>query len=372
MDFLPLSELTKRTGAKWGRYPDDVIACWVADMDFPVASPVRAAIDAYVENGDFGYGNFATEHETVIALTEWLARRHNWSPDPERGKVIGDVMMGVTGAIQMYSKPGDGVILQTPIYHPFIKAVKTAGRTIVENPLDDEWNVDLDGLAVAARSASMLLLSHPHNPAGRSFTRAELEGIAAIAIDHDLIVVSDEIHADLVFAPHQHIPMQTIGPEVAKRTITLVSASKSFNIAGIGVGVLFFGSSTTQETFESVPFKLMGHPRTIGMQASVAAWREGDQWLDTVKGVLVENRNAVRAWVDGAEGVEMFTPEATYLAWLDFRKWGWDDPAASLLGRKVGLSSGIEFGEQGRGFARLNFATSPEILAEILHRIGTR
>lgn len=372
MDFLALSELTKRTGAKWGRYPDDVIACWVADMDFPIAPPVRAAIEAYVTSGDFGYGNVATEHETVLALSEWLVRRHNWSPDPERGKVIGDVMMGVTAAIQMYTKPGDGVILQTPIYHPFIKAVTTAGRTIVENPLDDDWNVDLDGLAVAASSASMLLLSHPHNPAGRSFTRAELEGIAAIAIEHDLIVVSDEIHADLVFAPYEHIPMQTIGQEIAKRTITLASASKSFNIAGIGVGVMLFGSATIQEPFESVPFKLMGHPRTLGMQASVAAWREGDEWLDTVKRVLVENRNVVKAWVEETEGVEMFAPEATYLAWLDFRGWGLDDPAASLLDRKVGLSSGIEFGEQGRGFARLNFGTSPEILAEILRRIGSR
>jgi cystathionine beta-lyase len=372
MDFFSLSELSDRTGAKWGRYPKDTIACWIADMDFPVAAPVQAAIDAYVSEGDFGYAALYEQRDAVVVLCDWLSRRHDWSPDPDLGLVVGDVMMGVAGAIQMFTEPGDGIILQVPIYHPFLKAVRTAGRRVVENPLAEDWSVDLEGLAIAAQSASMMLLSHPHNPSGRVFTRAELESIAAIALENDLIVLSDEIHADLVFAPHSHLPLQMVGPEIAARTITMVSASKSFNIAGIGVGVLLFGSRATKEVFEALPSSLLGYPRSIGIEASKGAWIHGAEWLEETKSILGGNRDALRAWVDEADGITMHTPEATYLAWLDFRSWGLDDPATALLDQKVSLSRGLDFGEQGRGYARLNFATSPEIFSEILRRIGSR
>lgn len=372
MGFLNLEQLQSRTGAKWGRYPNDVIACWVADMDLAVAPPIQAAVEQYVAKGDYGYVNLPEERKALGVLSSFLDRRHGWAPDPELGNVVGDVMVGVAGAIQMFTEPGDGVILQMPIYHPFIKAVKTAGRVIVENPLTETWGVDLEGLERAAASASMLLLAHPHNPAGRAFTHAELLGIAEIAIEHDLIVISDEIHGELVHAPFAHIPFQALGPDISERTISLVSATKPFNIAAIGAGVLLFGSAKLKERFDAMPSSLMGHLPAVGLAASQAAWTDGDAWLDATRELLRRNRDVVASWVDATDGVEMFTPEATYLAWLDFRGWGMDDPAKELLAAKVGLSSGLEFGEQGRGFARLNFATSPELLAEILRRISDR
>lgn len=372
MSFVPLDQLQQRASAKWGRYPNDVIACWVADMDYAPAPPVQAAVEAYVARGDYGYTNLPQERRALEAVSAFLGRRHGWTPDPDLGKVVGDVMVGVAGVIQMFTEPGDGIILQMPIYHPFIKAVNTAGRRIIENPLSSDWSVDLEGLALAAQSASMLLLAHPHNPAGRSFSAHELRGIADIAIEHDLIVISDEIHGELVHTPHKHVPFQSLGTDIAERTISLVSATKPFNIAAIGVGVLLFGSSQLQERFEAVPSSLLGHLLGIGIEASVAAWTEGEPWLESTRTLLRDNRDMVRDWVDSADGVEMRTPEATYLAWLDFRGWGTEEPAIDLLDAKVALSHGLDFGEQGRGFARLNFATSPDILAEILRRISDR
>jgi cystathionine beta-lyase len=219
----------------------------------------------------------------------------------------------------------------------------------------------------------MILLCNPHNPTGRVLERAELEGIAAIAAAHNLTIVSDEIHADLVYPGATHIPMETIEAAVG-RTVTLTSATKGFNIAGLRTSIAHFGSAGLKEKFDkAVPERLLGGPSRVGVAATIAAWCDGEGWLDTVMVYLDRNRRRVAEWAAQAN-LAHYMPEATYLAWMNCRhidvKEGLTPQQHMLENAKVALSDGTEFGEPGHGHVRLNFATSAEILEQILGRLG--
>jgi cystathionine beta-lyase len=374
--LLSVEQLRARGGGKWQKYPADVLPAFVADMDFTVAPAVQDAVMQFTQTQDYGYGQMTDTVPLFETFSDWMARRHHWRPDPTLTHAQADVVQGVVASIVAFSEPGDGIITQTPIYPPFLRSITGTGRGLVENPLVDDGTrfvVDVEGLERVASSASMILLCNPHNPTGRVLDRAELEAIAAIAAAHGLTIVSDEIHADLVYPGLTHIPMETIAA-ATDRTVTLTSATKGFNIPGLRTSIAHFGNLALKERFDRmIPDHLLGSPGRIGVAATIAAWSEADGWLDAVMLYLDRNRRRVAEWAAQA-GVSHHMPEATYLAWMDCRHL--DLPAEvtpyehCLEHGKVGLAEGLDFGEPGRGHVRLNFATSAAILEEILARLS--
>src|ERR1700737_3367715 len=232
-DFLiELEQLRARGGAKWKMHPPDVIPAFVADMDFKVAPAIQEAILQFTRTQDYGYGQLTDPAALFEAFSTWMARRHNWRPDPALTMAQTDVVQGLVATIVAFSEPGDGIIVQTPVYPPFLQLIAETGRRLIENPLVNDGTrfvVDSEGLERAAAQASMILTCNPHNPTGRVFERRELESIATIAADHNLTIVSDEIHADLVYPGATHVPMETVA-SATEPTVTLSSATKGFNI----------------------------------------------------------------------------------------------------------------------------------------------
>lgn len=374
--LLSADELRARSGGKWKKYPPDVLPAFVADMDFEVAPAVQAAIKRFTDTQDYGYGRLTDTVPLFEAFSEWMAHRHNWRPDPTLTCANTDVVQGLVATIVAFSEPGDGIIVQTPIYPPFLRLIAETGRRLVENPLVDDgtqYVVDCEGLRRAAAKASMILVCNPHNPTGRVLTRTELESIATIAAEHNLTIVADEIHADLVYPGAIHIPMETIDAS-AERTVTLASATKGFNIAGLRASIAHFGSPALKEKFDrTFPERLLGGPSRIGVAATIAAWCEAEDWLNSLMLYLDRNRRRVAEWAAQAN-LGHYVPESTYLAWLDCRRLdlptGLTPQQLFLEHANVALSDGEDFGEPGQGHVRLNFATSTGILEEILGRLS--
>jgi cystathionine beta-lyase len=374
--LLTADELRARTGAKWRMHPPDVLPAFVAEMDFKVAPAIQNAVRDFADRGDYGYGQLTDNAGLFEAFVGWMRKRHDWQPDPALTIATTDVVQGVVAALIAFSEKGDGVIVQTPVYPPFLMSIAWTGRRLVDNPLTDDgsrYTIDFEGLERAAADAPVILLCNPQNPTGRVFERQELEGIAAIAKAHDLTIVADEIHADLVYSGARHIPMETIAG-ATERTVTLTSATKGFNIPGLRTAIAHFGTPELKARFDArVPEHFLGAPSRIGIAATVAAWREGEEWLGTVMEYLDGNRRRVAAWA-AEHGLRHHLPEATFLAWLDCRHLTLDEgvtPQRHFLDRaRVALSDGADFGAAGKGHARLNFATSAEMLEEILSRLG--
>ncbi len=374
---LSVDQLRARRGGKWKKYPADVIPAFVADMDFRVAPAVQAAVTQLTNLQDYGYGQMTDTVRLFEAFAAWMARRHGWQPDPTLTHANADVVQGLVATIVAFSQAGDGIVAQTPVYPPFLRCIEGAGRRLVENPLVDDGTrfvVDIEGLRESAAQASMILLCNPHNPTGRVFSRAELEGIATIAAEHNLTIVADEIHADLVFPGATHIPMETVA-SAADRTVTLTSATKGFNIPGLRTSIAHFGSPELKEKFESVVSeRLLGAPNRLGVAATIAAWREAEDWLNGVMRYLDRNRQRVFEWATQAH-LGHHLPESTFLAWMDCRRLavptGLTPQQFFLESAKVALSDGSDFGGPGAGHVRLNFGTSAEILEDILGRLST-
>ncbi len=376
LDLLDLASLRRRKGEKWGTYPTDVLPAWVADMDFPVCAPIRRLLEQGIADGDLGYPSDAALVELVEAFVGRAHERFSWGVDPRRVEALTDVVQGLYIGLLTYSERGDGAIVQSPVYPPFLHAVPECDRRILINqlrPCARGYEIDFDNLRSRIEPRTRLLLfCNPQNPTGRAFTRPELESLAELVLDHDLIVLSDEIHADLVFPGAQHIPLATISPEVADRTVTLMSASKAFNIAGLRCAVAVFGSAELQARFNTLAPHLRGGLGCLGLAATTLAWRDGQSWLAEVVDYLDGNRRLVSKFVtDHMPRVRHRAPEATYLAWLDCRDLALPtSPQQFFLERgKVALSNGAAFGPGGEGFVRLNFATSRPILSEILDRM---
>lgn len=373
--LLTLEQLRARENGKWRRYPADVLPAFVADMDFAVAAPVHEVVERLVERGDYGYGLQEDTRRVANAFARRMQTRYGWAVDAELVQCPADVVQGMMAAVIALSEPGDGVIVQTPIYPPFLMAVSTTGRRLVVNPLVDDGQrfvVDLEGLRSAVDAKTrMIMLCNPHNPTGRVYTREELEAIASIALERDLVVVSDEIHSDLLYPGMFHVPIASLGPEIAQRTLTLSSATKAFNIAGLRCSVAAFGGAALRDRFTAAfPDHALGRPSRFGIEATVAAWANGDEWLEHVLRYLALNRRRVADTVGELDVIRHHPPEGTYLAWLDCTALKLPSAYEFFLERaKVALSDGVDFGPPGRGWVRLNFATSDAILGQILDRM---
>jgi len=365
---LDHGDLAARPGVKWGLHPGR-LAAWVADMDFPVAPAITDRLRALLDWGALGYPNWGGKPSPAARLfAERMSCRFGWGIDVARVHDLADVLQGVRLAVGMLTEPGDAIALHMPAYHPFLHTLRDMDRRLVPAPFD------LDELAEVLRveRPRAMILCHPQNPTGHVFGRDELEGLAALAIEHDLVVISDEIHSDLVYAPAVHIPFASISPEVEARTITVTSASKAFNLAGLRWAVMHVGVERFDAEVRSYPDHWFGEANLFGVEAALGAWTDGDSWLTAVVGVLDENRHRlVTLLAEHLPDVRYEPPAATYLGWLDCSVLGAGDAPHELFrGRGVEVSPGLQFGEVGSGHVRLNFATSPAMLERIVETMA--
>lgn len=378
-DGLRLDELRRRPGVKWQRVDADVLPAWVADMDFAVPPVVADAIEHTVRHGDLGYPDWFGGNPLRAAFADRMQERYGWTISAGDVREHTDLLQALQLLLRVGTSPGDAVAMQTPNYPPFLATLEAMGRRTVDSPWTRTatgWAPDISGLAdaVAAHDCRALLLVNPHNPTGRVLTRDELTEIAAIARRHDLLVISDEIHAELVHAPHRHIPFASISADAAARTVTLNSASKAFNLAGLRCSVAHFGPQRLLALRDAPPVDLYGTVSTLGVAGTLAAWQHGADWQDRLLRVLDRNRrrvaDAISSWT-GREPDPM--PEATYLYWFEAAALGLgDDPVDEVLtGARVLLDGGARFGDDGHRYLRLNFATSAPLLEEVLTRLGS-
>lgn len=370
---------TRTTSTKWMKYPPDIVPAWIADMDLGIAPAIAEELTKHIQNGDLGYPCADIESKFLNAFADRYLEHFNTPLDPTLALTCTDVVQSIYTAILTLTQPGEGIIVQTPIYPPFLQSVKDTGRTLCENPLirqNETWKINLDELGLLARdpNTTMLLLCSPHNPTGRVFTQEELVQIADVCGRNNVVVISDEIHSDIVYDPNFHIPFASISPHLASNVITMTSATKSFNIAGLRCSVVHFGSLELKSRYEKVNPHVRGSVSTLSMLAATSAWTKGDGWLTSTLATLRANRDTITKFVEreSHSGLKFIPPQGTYLAWLDFRetKASQDTHGFLLQHARVGLSPGSDFGTPGTGWARLNFATKPEILDDILNRIS--
>ena len=374
---LDVETLRRRNGAKWQAHPNDY-AAWVADMDFPVAPAITDALREVIDRNEFGYPNWGGPYALSPAAKMFPARmadRFGWECDVDRVRDLVDVLQGVRATVLHLSSPGDGVIVHLPAYFPFLGTVTDMGRSLVPVHFDDTARTfDYERLdtELARSGARVWILCHPHNPLGHVFDRAELETIAELAAKHDVVVVSDEIHADLMMPGQRHIPFESLGADVAARTVTVTSASKAFNLAGLRWAVMHVGHEPLRRALDDLPGHYLGAPNLMAVAATVAAWTEGDAWLDAVLAVVDENRRSLAGLLDELlPGTRYTPPAATYLAWVDCRALGLgDDPAETFRERGVELSAGPQFGPPGLGHVRINLATSPSVLEGLVRAMA--
>ena len=368
---LELADLRRRRSAKWATYPEDVLPAWVAEMDFPLAPPVAAALSAAVADGDTGYAAPAALG-LGEAFSAFAAARLGWEVDPAAVSPAPDVVAAIAALLATLAEPGDAVVINTPVYHPFFSVIEELGLRLAEAPLREG---ELDVEAIERRfseGAVALILCSPHNPTGGVPSREQLAAVAAGAARHGAWVLADEIHAPLTLPGAEHVPFLGVGEEAAARGVALCSASKAFNVAGLGCAQIVTASPEAAELVGRLPAGAT-HCGHLGAIAAVAAYREGGAWLDAVIAVLDHNRELLAELLRSRlPEVGYRPPRAGYLAWLDLRALGLgDDPAADLLLRGgLALSSGPSFGSQGAGFARLNFGTSPALLEEAVERLA--
>jgi cystathionine beta-lyase len=366
---LDVEVLRRKRCAKWAAAPPGGYAAWIADMDFPVAPVIREALRDVIDGDEFGYPDWGGIYALSPAGTlfpQRMLERYGWEPMPDRLHDLANVIQGVRVTIDLLSRPGDGVVLHMPAYHPFLDTMRTMDRRLVPvEPTDEGFDYERLERELEASGAAIWLLCHPHNPLGHVFDEAELRRVAEIAERHDLVVISDEVHADLTLPPARHVPFASLAPEVASRTVTITSTSKAFNLAGMRWAVLHAGADRMEAALAALPGHYLGAPNQMAVTASVAAWTGGQAWLDAVHDVLDENRHALtHLLAEHLPGSRYRPPAATYLAWIDLRDTGLgDDPATVFRERGVELSPGPQFGPQGAGHVRLNIATSPDLLA---------
>lgn len=371
---LSLTDLRQRQSLKWRLYGDDVLPLWVAEMDVLPPEPVVRAVSEAMARGDTGYP-WAPDY--AEALAGFAQRRWGWAPEPRDARLVANVMTGVSEVLRLVTGPGDAVVVNCPVYPPFYDFVHDLGRRVVEAPLSADGRLDPETLAAAfvegtrGGGRAAYLLSSPHNPTGAVHTVDELTTAGELAAAHGVRVVVDEIHAPLVYAPTRFTPYLSL--PVGASAFSLMSASKGFNLAGLNAALAMAGAEAAAD-LARMPEEAAFGASHLGVLAQAAALRDGDAWLEALLDGLDSNRRLLAELLaERLPQVGYRMPQATYLAWLDCRALGLGtDPAAVFRERgRVALSPGPSFGTGGEGHARLNFATSPAVLAEAVERMAS-
>ena len=374
-DFDQVRERRRSDSIKWKKYGDEVIPLWVADMDFISAEPILEALRQRVDQGFFGYT--CPPEALRLLIRERLQRQYRWYIQDEELFFLPGLVCGLNLSFLSFTNPGEGVLVQPPVYHHFVKDPVLHGRTLVDPPLvprGDTYEIDFDAFEQSITDRTKIfILCNPHNPVGRVYTQQELQRLADICRRHGLIICSDEIHCDLLYPPFRHIPMATLSPEIADRCVTLMSLSKTYNLAGLGFAFAIIQNPELQKSWKNTSLGIVPHVTIMGHVAALAALKEGGEWLAQVLAYLRDSRDFLSQYMkERLPGIHGTHIEATYLAWLDCRQAGTPgDPFDFFLREaKVALMDGKEFGRGGEGFVRLNFACPRKTLTEALDRMA--
>ena len=371
-DAISLDELRLRRSSKWLIHGPDVLPAFVAELDVPVAEPIRRAVVEAVERGDLGYPEPAG---LPAAFSAYVGREHGWQVDPADVHVIPDVMAGIVEVLRATGEPGAGVVVNPPVYGPFFEGIPEAGRRIVDVPLardGDDWTLDLDVLARAFRAgATAYLLCSPHNPLGRVWTGDELSAVVELADRYGVLLLGDEIHAPLVLPGASHTPLSAVAGD---RCVTFWSASKAWNVAGLKCAVAVTSGGRGRLLAGRMPREVPYRASIVGVAAAEAAFTAGGPWREALLAHLDRNRRLFGELL-AERGLDLGyrPPQASFLAWLHFGAYGLGaDPAAVVLERAgLALEPGLVFGRQGAGHARVNLGTTRTLLTEIADRLAT-
>ena len=357
--------------------PADVVSLWVADMDFPTAPAILEALHAKVNHGIFGYS--VPDEDFYETVKNWQKTEHDFEIARHWVVTTPGVVFAIACAIKAFTREGEAVIIQTPVYYPFKNMILANNRKLVTSSLfekDGKWQIDFDDFEkkIVENDVKLFILCSPHNPVGRVWTREELTRLSEICLKHNVIVFADEIHNDFVFEPNKHVVFSTISKEAAWNSVISTSASKTFNLAGLQFSVNFIQNPALKKKFHDERDKTgYDEPSLMGFVATQAAYEHGKDWLTALKKHLVENLDFVRNFVkENLPKVRLIEPEGTYLLWLDFSAYGYSDSELDDLivnKAKVWLDRGTMFGCEGEGYQRINIATPRPILEEALKRI---
>lgn len=362
------------TGVRFGRA--DVLPMWVADMDFKSPAPVIEAIKRRAEHGVYGYTG--ASERLCDAIAGWMKRRHDWTTDT--GWIVHSpgVVTSVIVSVLAFTNEGDKVLIQTPVYYPFFSSIKDNKRQLVTNPLKDNngyYEIDFEDLEKKlSDGVKMMIFCSPHNPIGRVWKSDELYRVSELCTKYNVLLVSDEIHSDLVFKGYKHIPIASLSEETASNTITLISPTKTFNLAGLSESVAIIPDSGIRSRFRTTLERTgAGMLNIFGLTASEAAYTECEGWLSDLLLYLEDNLNVLTSYFENnIPGIKVIRPEATYLAWLDCRNIPLPEGKLKeffTFKAGVALNDGVTFGKEGSGFMRINFACPRTLLQEGLEKI---
>lgn len=387
-DFDQVSDRLSSHSLKWTRYGRDVLPLWVADMDFPAPQPARQALRQAIDHGIFGYEMPSRQLNETVANR--LHRLYGWQVSPEMVVAAPGIVAAFHAAARAACQPGEGILMQPPVYHPFLAVPQNTGAVRQLAPLrpvgdqhtlqyEIDWNEFERAVNSNGARTAMFLLCHPHNPTGHIYSPSDLRRMADLCLKHQIIICSDEIHSELLLGGARHVPLASLDPEIARHTITLVSPSKTFNLVGLFCGFAVISDARLRHRYRQVLEQLVLHVNSLGLIAAQAAFSGAcDSWLDALRDYLTANRDYLVDFVSKElNGPRVTVPEATYLTWMDCSRWVQDgkieaDPYQFLLEKaKVALNPGPDFGPGGEHCVRLNFGCPRSILAEALQRIKT-
>lgn len=378
-NFDEIIDRRSSDSAKWTYYPADVLPAWVADMDFRSPEPIVQAVRERAEHGVFGYG---FKHDGLnAAIVAWAQKRYNWTISAEHIVLLPGLVSGLNTVNRAFGHVGDSTIMLSPIYGPIFSSAHEQGLRPIQVPLAANrtgstlrYEIDFDALerAITPRTV-MLMMCNPHNPVGREFTREELQRLGDIALKRNLLICSDEIHCDLMLDGRAHTTFASLSPEIADRTITLMAPSKTFNVPGLGCSFAIVQNAHMRQRLHGAMSGILPHVNLFGIVAAEAAFTRCDDWLAALQTYLAANRDTLVQFVrDNMPGVATTVPEATYLAFLDFRETAIaKDPYTHFYSKaKVALSGGTGFGVGGDGFARFNFGCPRATMMDALERMA--
>jgi len=359
----------------YGLSPDEGIAMWVADMDFKSPQSVSDAMQALVDDGTYTY--YGDKQSYLDAICNWMDRRHGWKVDPSWILNVNGVNNGVALAVQTYTQESDAVILFTPVYHSFATLLRANNRRIVESELvnnNGRYELDLDALEAQLKGDEKLMIfCSPHNPGGRVWSVAELQAVAAFCVKHDLILISDEIHHDLVYAGNKHTVMALAAPDVKDRLLIMSATTKTFNLAGAHIGNVTISDDKLREKFIGTLNAGKVSANRFGYHMAEAAYNGGEEWLDDWRVYMAENKRIFDEGINAISGLKSMNLEATYLAWVDFSGTGMTTEELTkrvVKDAKVAPNVGEPFGKGGENFLRFNIATRRELVEQAVKRIA--
>ena len=345
---------------KWDMYANDVLPLWVADMDFAAPPEIINAVETRIDHPVFGYSG--QDAQLLDIICEWINRRHGWQVSTDQIMLMSGVVSGINWVAKTFGTSDNSLLIQTPVYPPFHKVADNAGMGMLKNPLvktQSGYTIDFDDFEKkVSQGVKLFVLCNPHNPVGRVFTKEELEKLGEICLRNQVLICSDEIHCDLIYSGQQHIPIASLSEDFAQNTITLMAASKTFNIPGLHFSFAIVPNDDLRHKMEKAGAGMVGHPSFLANEAAKAAFSQCDDWLAGLRDYLESNRDYTIKFIkENMPDIEMFQPEGTYLAWLDCSRLELKpDPHCFFVEKaKVALNDGITFGSNGEGHVRLNF-----------------